>query len=149
MLTACRASAPPPSSFLRAYSVPIQRQFEMFIRGSIALARQQIQAPAPWFKGQSNAEQRAALRHVTKQGARLVPLNPRSRSACQIADQVCTADDPIWVANVNSATQTVFSGTFEVRRQLHLAAEIEALVVVERSPQPGELATTAAARLPR
>ena len=111
MLTACRASAPPPSSFLRAYSVPIQRQFEMFIRGSIALARRQIQAPAPWFKGQSNAEQRAALRHVTKQGARLVPLNPRSRSACQIADQVCTADDPIWVANVNSATQTVFSGT--------------------------------------
>jgi malonate decarboxylase epsilon subunit len=34
-----------------------------------------------------------------------------TRSACQIADQVCTPDDPIWVANVNSATQTVFSGT--------------------------------------
>jgi hypothetical protein len=34
VLTACRASAQPPSSFLGAYSVPIQRQFEMFIRGS-------------------------------------------------------------------------------------------------------------------
>ena len=33
------------------------------------------------------------------------------RSACAIADQVRTADDPVWVANVNSATQTVFSGT--------------------------------------
>jgi hypothetical protein len=50
---------------------------------------------------------------------------------------------------LEGAPETVFSGTFEVRRQLHLAAEIEALVVVERSPQPGELATTAAARLPR
>ena len=34
-----------------------------------------------------------------------------TRSSCEIADQVCTADDPIWVANVNSATQTVLSGT--------------------------------------
>jgi malonyl CoA-acyl carrier protein transacylase len=34
-----------------------------------------------------------------------------TRSACEIADKVGTADDPIWVANVNSATQTVFSGT--------------------------------------
>ena len=34
-----------------------------------------------------------------------------TRSACQIAHQVATADDPVWVANINSATQTVFSGT--------------------------------------
>ena len=34
-----------------------------------------------------------------------------TRWAAQIADQVATADDAIWVANINSATQTVFSGT--------------------------------------
>jgi malonate decarboxylase epsilon subunit len=34
-----------------------------------------------------------------------------TRTASAIADQVGTADDPIWVANINSATQTVFSGT--------------------------------------
>ena len=33
------------------------------------------------------------------------------RSAGQIAQQVATADDPVWVANINSATQTVLSGT--------------------------------------
>ena len=37
--------------------------------------------------------------------------------------------------------ETVSRGTFEVRRQLHLAAEIEALVAVERGPQAEELAT--------
>jgi hypothetical protein len=46
------------------------------------------------------------------------------------------------------APETVFTGTFEVRRQRHLAAEIEALVAVERSPQAGELATAAGGRLP-
>ena len=34
-----------------------------------------------------------------------------TRVAVEIAREVSTDDDPIWVANVNSATQTVFSGT--------------------------------------
>ena len=44
-----------------------------------------------------------------------------TRTACDIADQVSTADDPIWIANINSATQTVFSGTASA---LQKAAEI-------------------------
>jgi hypothetical protein len=47
------------------------------------------------------------------------------------------------------APEIVCTGTFEVRRQLHLAAEIEALVVVERIPQAGEPATASAGRLLR
>jgi len=34
-----------------------------------------------------------------------------TRTAAEIVRQVATDDDPIWVANINSATQTVFSGT--------------------------------------
>ena len=34
-----------------------------------------------------------------------------TRSARQIAEQITTAEEPIWVANINSATQTVFSGS--------------------------------------
>ena len=34
-----------------------------------------------------------------------------TRSAKDLAEQVTTATDPLWVANVNSATQTVFSGS--------------------------------------
>ncbi|WP_197381668.1 ACP S-malonyltransferase [Mycolicibacterium mengxianglii] len=34
-----------------------------------------------------------------------------TRTAADIAGQVGTAEDPIWLANINSATQTVFSGT--------------------------------------
>lgn len=33
------------------------------------------------------------------------------RTAQQMADDTATADDPLWLANVNSATQTVLSGT--------------------------------------
>lgn len=34
-----------------------------------------------------------------------------TRSAVEIAGAVATIDDPIWVANINSATQTALSGT--------------------------------------
>jgi malonate decarboxylase epsilon subunit len=33
------------------------------------------------------------------------------RTAGQLAEQTTTDDDPVWLANVNSATQTVLSGT--------------------------------------
>ena len=34
-----------------------------------------------------------------------------TRTAAEIVRKIATDDDPIWVANINSATQTVFSGT--------------------------------------
>jgi malonate decarboxylase epsilon subunit len=33
------------------------------------------------------------------------------RTARQLAEETTTDDDPVWLANVNSATQTVLSGT--------------------------------------
>lgn len=55
-----------------------------------------------------------------------------TRSACQIADQVATADDRIWVANINSATQTVFSGTATALQRADDAARIAGAFNYER-----------------
>lgn len=55
-----------------------------------------------------------------------------TRSACQIADQVATDDDPIWVANINSATQTVFSGTATALQRADDAARIAGAFNYER-----------------
>ena len=55
-----------------------------------------------------------------------------TRSAYQIADQVATADDPIWVANINSATQTVFSGTTTALQRAADAARIAGAFNYER-----------------
>ena len=46
-----------------------------------------------------------------------------TRTAAEIAREVSTDNDPIWVANVNSATQTVFSGTASA---LQRAADVSA-----------------------
>jgi malonyl CoA-acyl carrier protein transacylase len=55
-----------------------------------------------------------------------------TRSAYQIAHQVATANDPVWVANVNSATQTVFSGTALALRTAGDAARIAGAFNYER-----------------
>jgi malonate decarboxylase epsilon subunit len=55
-----------------------------------------------------------------------------TRSACQMADQVATADDPLWVANINSATQTVFSGTTTALTRAADAARIAGAFNYER-----------------
>jgi malonate decarboxylase epsilon subunit len=55
-----------------------------------------------------------------------------TRSACQIAQQVATADDPVWVANINSATQTVFSGKASALRKVADAAKIAGALNYER-----------------
>jgi malonyl CoA-acyl carrier protein transacylase len=55
-----------------------------------------------------------------------------TRPACQIAQQVATADDPVWVANINSATQTVFSGTASALRKVADAAKIAGALNYER-----------------
>jgi malonyl CoA-acyl carrier protein transacylase len=55
-----------------------------------------------------------------------------TRSACQIAQQVATADDPVWVANINSATQTVFSGTVSALQKAADAAKIAGAFNYER-----------------
>jgi malonate decarboxylase epsilon subunit len=46
-----------------------------------------------------------------------------TRTVAQVAARVCTESDPIWLANVNSATQTVFSGTETALQNLALAAK--------------------------
>jgi len=55
-----------------------------------------------------------------------------TRSASQIAQQVGTADDPLWVANINSATQTVFSGTASALQKAADAAKIAGAFDYER-----------------
>jgi malonate decarboxylase epsilon subunit len=55
-----------------------------------------------------------------------------TRAACQIAQQVTTADDPVWVANINSATQTVFSGTASALQKVADAARIAGAFNYER-----------------
>jgi malonyl CoA-acyl carrier protein transacylase len=55
-----------------------------------------------------------------------------TRPACQIAKQVATADDPVWVANINSATQTVFSGTASALQKVADAARIAGAFNYER-----------------
>ncbi len=45
------------------------------------------------------------------------------RVARQIADQVSTTDNPLWIANINSRRQIVFSGTRESLGILSVAAE--------------------------
>jgi malonate decarboxylase epsilon subunit len=55
-----------------------------------------------------------------------------TRSACQIAQQVATADDPVWLANINSATQTVFSGTASALRKVADAANSAGALNYER-----------------
>jgi malonyl CoA-acyl carrier protein transacylase len=55
-----------------------------------------------------------------------------TRSACQIAQQVATADDPVWLANINSATQTVFSGTASALRTVADAAKSAGALNYER-----------------
>jgi malonate decarboxylase epsilon subunit len=55
-----------------------------------------------------------------------------TRSACQIAQQVATANDPLWVANINSATQTVFSGTASALQKAADAAKIAGAFNYER-----------------
>jgi malonate decarboxylase epsilon subunit len=55
-----------------------------------------------------------------------------TRPACQIAQRVATADDPVWVANINSATQTVFSGTASALQKLANAARIAGAFNYER-----------------
>ena len=55
-----------------------------------------------------------------------------TRSACEIAQQVATADDPVWVANINSATQTVFSGTASALQKAADAAQIAGALNYER-----------------
>jgi malonate decarboxylase epsilon subunit len=55
-----------------------------------------------------------------------------TRPAGQIAQQVATADDPVWVANINSATQTVFSGTASALRKVADAAKIAGAPNYER-----------------
>jgi malonate decarboxylase epsilon subunit len=55
-----------------------------------------------------------------------------TRSACQIAHQVATTDDPVWVANINSATQTVFSGTATALQKAADAARIAGAFNYER-----------------
>ena len=55
-----------------------------------------------------------------------------TRAACQIAQQVATADDPVWVANINSAIQTVFSGTASALRKVADAAKIAGALNYER-----------------
>src|SRR5271156_3081779 len=55
-----------------------------------------------------------------------------TRSACQIAHQVATTDDPVWVANVNSATQTVVSGTAAALQKVADAARIAGAFNFER-----------------
>jgi malonyl CoA-acyl carrier protein transacylase len=55
-----------------------------------------------------------------------------ARPACQIAQQVATADDPVWVANINSATQTVFSGTAPALQKVADAARIAGAFNYER-----------------
>jgi malonyl CoA-acyl carrier protein transacylase len=72
-----------------------------------------------------------------------------TRSACQIAHQVGTADDPVWVANINSATQTVLSGTATAVQRAADAARIagafnyERLNVTVASHGPKQAATAA------
>jgi len=58
-----------------------------------------------------------------------------TRSACQIAHHVATADDPVWVANVNSATQTLFSGTAALQK-VAAAARIAGAFNYERINVP-------------
>jgi malonyl CoA-acyl carrier protein transacylase len=55
-----------------------------------------------------------------------------TRPACQIAQQVTTAVDPVWVANINSATQTVFSGTTSALQKVADAARIAGAFNYER-----------------
>jgi malonyl CoA-acyl carrier protein transacylase len=55
-----------------------------------------------------------------------------TRSAFQMADEVATADDPVWVANINSATQTVFSGTTTALQRAADAARIAGAFNYER-----------------
>lgn len=83
-----------------------------------------------------------------------------TRPACQIAQEVATDDDPLWVANINSATQTVFSGTALALQKTADAAKIAGAINYERievsvaSHCPKQAATarrleTHLARLPR
>ena len=55
-----------------------------------------------------------------------------TRTAYQITQHVATADDPIWVANINSATQTVFSGTASALQKAADAARIAGAFNYER-----------------
>jgi len=55
-----------------------------------------------------------------------------TRSASQVVDQVSTAKDPIWVANINSSTQTVFSGTASALQKAAHAAKIAGALNYER-----------------
>lgn len=55
-----------------------------------------------------------------------------TRAACAIADQVRADDDPLWMANVNSATQTVFSGTTSALHELARAAKHAGALNCER-----------------
>src|ERR1700675_1044270 len=55
-----------------------------------------------------------------------------TRSAGQIAQQVATADDPVWVANINTATQTVFSGTASGLQKAADAAQTAGALNYER-----------------
>ncbi|MDT7761297.1 MAG: malonate decarboxylase epsilon subunit, partial [Mycobacterium sp.] len=55
-----------------------------------------------------------------------------TRTASAIADHVGTADDPIWVANINSATQTVFSGTTSALQKAADVAGRAGAVIYER-----------------
>jgi malonyl CoA-acyl carrier protein transacylase len=57
---------------------------------------------------------------------------PPTRSACQIAQEVATDDDPLWVANINSATQTVLSGTALALQKTADAAKIAGAINYER-----------------
>jgi malonate decarboxylase epsilon subunit len=45
-----------------------------------------------------------------------------ARAAAELVQKVATADDPLWVANVNGATQTVVSGTDRALRRATDAA---------------------------
>jgi malonate decarboxylase epsilon subunit len=46
-----------------------------------------------------------------------------ARAAAQLADEISTEDDPVWVANVNGTTQTVVSGTAAGLAKAAYAAE--------------------------
>ena len=55
-----------------------------------------------------------------------------TRAAAEIARQVSTNNDPVWVANINSASQTVFSGTTTALQTAADAAKRAGALTYER-----------------
>jgi len=86
----------------------------------------------------------AAMKRVCAQGrwGMAAVFGVDSRTAAELAGQVGSDEDPLWVANINSRRQVVFSGTAKALHELVSAAErlgasrVEPLAVAVASHGP-------------